>query len=104
MKKLPNCENHSSNPLQRKRTVILKSIPKAGHECTLEKSTNESEGKPEHKFDADFGTIFRMRKCFQTVLSKVLRKSKKIPPSENKIKLKIKQFIPESPFRLFFSL
>jgi hypothetical protein len=34
-----------------KPPVILKIIPKADHECALEKSTNESEGKPEQKFD-----------------------------------------------------
>jgi hypothetical protein len=29
------------------------------------KSTKESEGKPEQNFDAAFGTIFRINKCFQ---------------------------------------
>jgi hypothetical protein len=29
------------------------------------KSTNESQGKPEHKFEAAFGTIFRISKGFQ---------------------------------------
>jgi hypothetical protein len=27
--------------------------------------TNESEGKPEQKFDAAYGTILRISKCFQ---------------------------------------
>jgi hypothetical protein len=39
-------------------------VPKAGHLCT-EKLTNESKGKPEHKFDAAFGPIFRINECFQ---------------------------------------
>jgi hypothetical protein len=30
-----------------------------------EKITNESKGKPEQKFDAAYGTIFRINKCFQ---------------------------------------
>jgi hypothetical protein len=29
------------------------------------KLTNESKEKPEQKFDAAFGTIFRISKCFQ---------------------------------------
>ncbi len=29
------------------------------------KSTNESKGKLEQKFDAAYGTIFRISKCFQ---------------------------------------
>jgi hypothetical protein len=29
------------------------------------KLTNESKGKPEQKFDAVFGTAFRISKCFQ---------------------------------------
>jgi hypothetical protein len=29
------------------------------------KLTNESKGKPEQKFDAAFGTTFRISKCFQ---------------------------------------
>jgi hypothetical protein len=45
--------------------VILKIVPKAGNECTLEKFTNESTGKPEQKCDAAFGTTFRISKCFQ---------------------------------------
>jgi hypothetical protein len=40
--------------------VILKIVPKAGYECTL-----GSKGKPEPKFDAAFGTIFRISKRFQ---------------------------------------
>jgi hypothetical protein len=30
--------------------VPLKVVPKAGYECTLEKSTNQSKGKPEQNF------------------------------------------------------
>jgi hypothetical protein len=30
---------------------------KVGYECKREKSTNESKGKPEQKFDAACGTI-----------------------------------------------
>jgi hypothetical protein len=32
----------------------------------LNKSTNESKGKPEQKFDAAFGTTFKISKCFQS--------------------------------------
>jgi hypothetical protein len=45
--------------------VILKIIPKAGYECSLEKFTNGSKEKPEEKFDAAFGTIFRISKFYQ---------------------------------------
>jgi hypothetical protein len=47
--------------------VILTIVPKDGYEWTLEKlkSTNETEGNPEQKFDAAFGTIFRISKHFQ---------------------------------------
>jgi hypothetical protein len=38
--------------------VILKIVPKAGYYTG--KSTNESKGKPEQKFDAAFGTNFRI--------------------------------------------
>jgi hypothetical protein len=38
--------------------VILKIVPKAGFECTLEKLTNESKRKPEKKFYVAFGTTF----------------------------------------------
>jgi hypothetical protein len=47
----------------------MKIVPKASYECTgtlyWKKSTNESKGKPEQKFDAAFGTIFRINKCSQ---------------------------------------
>jgi hypothetical protein len=33
---------------------MLKIVPKAGYECTPEKITNESKGKPEQKFDAAY--------------------------------------------------
>jgi hypothetical protein len=81
MRSLTNCEIPSSNPLQRacsgfltaacafkscsETPVILKIVPKAGYECTLEESTNESKGKPVQKFDAAFGTTFKISKCFQ---------------------------------------
>jgi hypothetical protein len=45
--------------------VTLKIVQKAGYECTPEKLTNESKRKPEQKFDAAFGTTFRISKCFQ---------------------------------------
>ncbi len=48
-----------------KPPVILKIVLEAGYECTLEESTNESKGKPEQKFDAAFGTTFKISKCFQ---------------------------------------
>jgi hypothetical protein len=41
--------------------VILKIVPKADYECTLEKLTNENKGKPKQKFDAAFGTTFRIK-------------------------------------------
>jgi hypothetical protein len=34
------------------------------------KSTNESRGKPEQKFDEAFGTTFRMSKCYSQVFLK----------------------------------
>ncbi len=46
--------------------MILKIVPKAGYECTLEKLTNESKGKPGQKFDAAFGTISRQAKNLKT--------------------------------------
>ncbi len=45
--------------------VILKIVPKAGYECTLEKFTNERKGKPEQKNYAALETTFRISKCFQ---------------------------------------
>jgi hypothetical protein len=45
--------------------VVLKIAPKAGYEFTLEKSTSESEGKPEQKFEGAFRTTFRISNCFQ---------------------------------------
>jgi hypothetical protein len=46
--------------------VILKIVPKSGPSVHWSKSTIEKEGKLEQKFDdAAFGTIFRIRKCFQ---------------------------------------
>jgi len=51
--------------LFRSPPVILKIVLKAGYECTLEKITNESKGKSEQKFNAAYGTICRISKCFQ---------------------------------------
>jgi hypothetical protein len=47
--------------------VILKIVPKAGNECTLEKvhQLEQKKEKSGQKFDAAFGTIFRISKCFQ---------------------------------------
>jgi hypothetical protein len=46
--------------------VILKIVPKAGHEYTQEKLANETEGKTEQKFDMAFETVVRIySKCFQ---------------------------------------
>jgi hypothetical protein len=36
---------------------------------TRKKSTNERKGKPEQKFDAAFGTMFRLGKRFQAKTS-----------------------------------
>jgi hypothetical protein len=40
----------------RKPPVILKIVPKADHECTVHRInlTNEIEGQPEQKYDADY--------------------------------------------------
>jgi hypothetical protein len=56
------------NPL-----VILKIGLKAGYERNVhwKKFTSESKEKPEHKFDAAFGTIFRISKCFQRIRQKL---------------------------------
>jgi hypothetical protein len=51
--------------LFRNPPVIQEIFPKAGYECTLEKSTNKSKGKQEQKFNAANGTIFRISKWFQ---------------------------------------
>ncbi len=40
--------------------MILKIDLETSYECTLEKIDNEREGKPEQKFDAAFGAIFRI--------------------------------------------
>jgi hypothetical protein len=45
--------------------VILKIVPKAGYECVQEKSTNESERKPEQKFDAAYGTGLELVSVFK---------------------------------------
>jgi hypothetical protein len=55
MKSLTNCEKPSSNRLHglilsfQEPPVTLKVVPKAGHECTLKKATNEREENPEQK-------------------------------------------------------
>jgi hypothetical protein len=45
--------------------VVLKIVTKAGYECTLEKLTNESEGKPKKIFNVAFGTIKKLVKVFK---------------------------------------
>jgi hypothetical protein len=51
--------------------VSLKVVPKpacdrkSAMNVHWKKSTNESKRKPEQKFDAAFGTIFGISKCFQ---------------------------------------
>jgi hypothetical protein len=74
MKSLTNSEIPSSNPFQRACSgfqlfrnppVILKIVPNARYECAQKKTTIEIKGKPEQKFDAAYGTIFRISKCFQ---------------------------------------
>jgi hypothetical protein len=42
-------------------------VPKAGDSMNVhwKKSTNESKGKPEHKYAAAFGTSVRISKCCQ---------------------------------------
>jgi hypothetical protein len=62
--------------LFRKQLNILKIVPKAGYECTLEKTTNESEGKPEQKFDTAFRTIFRSRQKLNFYFSLELSRQK----------------------------
>jgi hypothetical protein len=49
-----------------KPPVILKLFRKLAMVVHWRKSTNESEGKLEYKFYSDYGTIFRISKCFQT--------------------------------------
>jgi hypothetical protein len=70
MKSRTNCKNPLSNPLGssrklvpafRKPPVTRKDVPKAGHEL----NNNEREGKTEQKFDAAFGSIFRIRNVFK---------------------------------------
>jgi hypothetical protein len=78
MKSLTNCEIPFSNPLQRvcSDLLIAACVSKSCSEpkklfrepaitVHKRKSTNENEGKPEQKFDAAFGTNFRINKCFQ---------------------------------------
>jgi hypothetical protein len=57
MKSLTNCEILT---VTRKLSVILKSVSKAGDECTWEKldQGEQMKAKPEHKFFATSGTIF----------------------------------------------
>ncbi len=38
---------------------------KSAMNVNWKKSTNKSKEKPEQKFDAAFGTIIRINKCFQ---------------------------------------
>ncbi len=82
MKPLTNCENSSSNPLQRacsgflmaacdskscsvSRLWFWKLFRKPVMNVHWRKSTNESQVKPEQKFYAAYGTISRISKCFQ---------------------------------------
>jgi hypothetical protein len=44
--------------------VILKIVRKLAMNAQ-KNSTSESKGKPEQKFDAALGTIFRISNCFQ---------------------------------------
>jgi hypothetical protein len=67
MKTLINCEILSSNLLWRACSGLLIAAGGDPENCTgrkpamniqWKKSTNESKGKPEQKFDAAFGTYF----------------------------------------------
>ncbi len=40
----------------------------------LEKPSNESEGKPKHKFDAAFGQFLEIEECFQRSKQKLKKK------------------------------
>ncbi len=60
--------------------MTLKIVPKAAcdpENCSSamnvhwRKSTNESEGKPEQKFDVAFGTVFKISKYFQRSKQKI---------------------------------
>ncbi len=79
MKSLINCENPSSNPLQgacfgfteaacddkncsESRLWFWKLFQKPAMNLHLRNWTDESEGKPEQKFDAAYGIIFRISK------------------------------------------
>jgi hypothetical protein len=44
--------------------VILKFVPKAGHESTLENFNQDCEEETEQKFDMTYGTIFGISKFF----------------------------------------
>ncbi len=55
--------------------VTLKVVPKAHENCSesraMEEINNARQGKPEQTFDVAFGTIFRIKKCFQRSKQKV---------------------------------
>jgi hypothetical protein len=79
MKSLTNGEIHSCKPLPESlfwppvslnsgsvtRLWSWKLFQKPALNVHWKKLTNESKGKPGQKFDAAFGTIFRIDKCFQ---------------------------------------
>jgi hypothetical protein len=44
--------------------VSPKDVPKAACDSKNCSESRPSEGKPEQKFDAAFGSIFRISKCF----------------------------------------
>ncbi len=82
MKSLTNCEIPSSNPFSGAcfGFLIAACVSKSCSETASDpencyrkpamnvhwkKSTNESKGKPEQKFDSPYGTIFIISQCFQ---------------------------------------
>ncbi len=94
---LTNCENPSSIPRQgacsgflifaylwlykffRKPPVFLKNVPKAGHECILEKMDQWEPRKAGTEIWCGLRNIFRISKCFQrsrnVILSFLLNKT-----------------------------
>ncbi len=78
MKSIAHCEHPSSNHLHelllvflrlfklfRNPPVILNIVPKAGHECILEKINQWERSKAGTKTWCRFGTIVRISKFFQ---------------------------------------
>ncbi len=77
---LTSCENplqkaliavFDSKKLFRKPPVMLKIVPVHAMNVHWRKSTNESEGKPEQKFDVTFVTVFKISKSFQRSKQKI---------------------------------